>query len=165
MPYIEIESISTTHGKTKSSSVFASKSSNFCPQTKTMQISTMHMKSNSIDTHFMNKPFPSRTLTQSYFRPIHENRIMIGPHTKSQSISPPAQKKKWISMPKWNTSISVSKLKTKEKYWNQINFDHPRNTLINFIPALKLSQVPSPAPKSSQFRPPTQKLSQFRCLH
>ena len=44
-------------------------------------------------------------------------------------------------------------------HWTQIDFDHPNNYRIDFIPTLKLSQFDPPSKNNSISMPPTQKPS------
>ena len=131
---------------------------------------------------------PMTTLLKtSHFRPLHKNQINADPPHWSEVIfynplnneirfilhwnqiksDPPHCNQGDLDHHTKSKSICMLRLKASDFrpcFKNQVNFDHPHNNQISFIPTLKSSQIRSPALKSSQNGPPTRKTSQFSCL-
>ena len=118
---------------------------------------------------YKNKPLPIHHSQMKSFSATHTTIKSISFYTwiKSSSIPHTEIKPIWTTRTKFK-SICMIILKTSDfrtAVKNQVNFDHPHNQQIDFIPTLKSSQVRSPTLKSSRFGPPTQKPSSFRPHH
>ena len=113
---------------------------------------------------YKNKPLPIHHSQMKSFSATHTTIKSISFYTwiKSSSIPHTEIKPIWTTRTKFK-SICMIILKTSDfrtAVKNQVNFDHPHNQQIDFIPTLKSSQVWSPTLKSSRFGPPTQEPNQ-----
>ena len=153
-------STSTTHTKKTRPSI---------PTLKTSHLLAQHKNHVTFDPY----------ITTKQFRPPHKNEVNFDPRTKASPLrSPhhnrvnfnPRQKTKVISTPslksgqsryiKSFSTVTQKPSQVRPLYWNEINFDHPHDNHINFIPTLNSSEVPSPTRNQVNFDHP----SQLRCL-
>ena len=106
--------------------------------------------------------FSTHTWKPNDDRPAHKNKINLAPRTKNR----------WISMPTWNTSMSVSQSKTKLKstFYSITEIKSiPIPTLISSrfrsMPPHRSPDNLDPNPKNKSFSSDSHIASQCRCLH
>ena len=86
------------------------------------------------------KHFDPHSIIKSIWIPPHENQVNFDPDTKTKWFSTPTQKPSQC----WSL------------HWNQLNFDHPHTTQVNFDNHTN-QVIFGPHTKPRQFQPPTQK--------
>ena len=122
-----------------------------------------------LHAHTKSEWFSPRVQKPSQFPPPTQHPNQFHPYTeiKSNSIAHSEIKSKWTTYSN-NKSILMFITKASDfqpAYKWQINFYHPHNNQIAFIPALKSSQIRYPTLRSSQFRPPWKITSQYFHAH
>ena len=143
--HIEIKSISTTHKKTKLSSMLTLKPSDFRPAFKnqahfdhshTSQVNRPpHKKQFIFVPHEKTKSIAIPALKPSQFRSIHENQTIIGPNTTKSILTPRTK----------------SQLRSPHK---KVDFDlHTKNRSSSILHT-KTKLISTPSLKSSQSRSP-----------